>query len=61
MPLESLLGALWRLPTVGQAIVGIWVKFASAPTPNEHVWKKKPTGDPVGFLIWWWACNPRQT
>ncbi len=33
MPLESLLGALWRLPTVGQAIVGIWVKFASAPTP----------------------------
>ena len=31
--------------------------------PNEHVGigKKNPTGDPVGFLIWWsWRdLNPR--
>ena len=31
--------------------------------PSEHagIGKKNPTGDPVGFLIWWWGRTPFQT
>ena len=45
-------------------VPGITVKSArTLGNPNKHagIGKKNPTGDPVGFLIWWsWGdLNPR--
>ena len=45
-------------------VPGITAKSArTLGNPNEHagIGKKNPTGDPVGFLIWWsWGdLNPR--
>ena len=41
-------------------VPGITAKSArTLGNPNEHagIGKKNPTGDPVGFLIWWWSVD----
>ena len=47
----------WFVARAGSKRSWHWVN------PNEHagIGKKNPTGDPVGFLIWWsWRdLNPR--
>ena len=61
MPLSRRLLAYGEQKEAKRREVGAEAKSARTPrNPRKHagVGKKKPTGDPVGFSIWWWNTEP---